>query len=448
MKPMMKFERCEGTLSWGEHSLKLPFDLVVTTNGEIGIDFGSQPLTHDNFWISTAYSQKGPTVEILKLEGTTSEGYLINSDSVFLKNRSLFSDQNGSMIIVKAAASKIDIRAANEATDAPNEVRADFLIAGLRCFQQIVIEHDLGKIYIAGSSNIGDYSEISGIVSIEKHIANKGDYDNWLEAATRQVERIQNLLSFATGYFLKTNILKIYRGNNLSHLIAYRRFSDSRPYKPPFSYLHLRPIIELGIRQYTEELISETGMEVALEWHLMPHTYNEDRYIGQMTALEHLVNIFREQKPSNRVLEKAKFRKIVRPALEERLDELVPKLCDDPQENDRITSAISELKARIGNLNIQSLQSSLQSMLSEYRVPLDGLTAFIPELIDVRNKIIHQGLHKQSAEQDSLSMYVAAAEELLRRIFLSLLDYEGFYETYFETVDSKEFRRLPLTDGG
>ena len=79
----------------------------------------------------------------------------------------------------------------------------------------------------------------------------------------------------------------------------------------------------------------------------------------------------------------------------------------------------------------------------EYRVPSDGLVEFIPNLIKVRNKIVHKGFHERSTDNKSLSTYLSAAEELLRRIFLSLLDYEGDYHTYFGIVDFRPFKKLP-----
>jgi hypothetical protein len=68
----------------------------------------------------------------LGLEGTTSKGYLLKSDSVFLKKCNLSSGPNGSAITVEATASQIDIRVLTEATKTINEVRVDFLVAGLR----------------------------------------------------------------------------------------------------------------------------------------------------------------------------------------------------------------------------------------------------------------------------------------------------------------------------
>jgi len=443
MKPLAKYEECKGVLSWSNHSLNLTFKLTASKNGKINIDLGSQPLTDENIWISIAYSQKRPILEYLTLEGTTSEGYLVKSDSVFLKKCNLSSDHNGPTIAMEATASQIDILVTNETTTTNDEVRADFLVAGLQCFGQFKIEHELGEVYIAGSSKIEDFSEICGIVSLKKNIFDNNYFDDWLDLVKKQAVRIQNLLSFANGRFLKTNVLKVYKGGVLSNLTLYRRFSDSPPYKPPFSHLNLQPIIELGVNRYTNDLITKTGMDVAIEWHLMPHTYNEARYLSQMTALEHLVHTYRKHRTSNRVFPKGKFRNIVRPALQKTLDDIIPKLCDDPQEKDHITKIMMELKAKIGNLNMQTLQSSLQEMLTEYRVPLDGLTEFIADLIRVRNKIVHKGLHEQSIDQRSLSTYLSVAEELLRRVFLSLLEYEGNYQTYFETIDSKSFKRLP-----
>lgn len=448
MKPIMKFEGCEGVLSWEKHALKLHFDLIVSIKGEIRINFGSQSLTNDNIWIEIAHIQKSTTAEILKLEGTTSEGYLIRSESIFLTKSDISSDNNGSLITVEATASKIDIRVLEESPSIKTDITADFWIAGLQCFETIKIEHQLGEITIAGATKLKDFSKICGVIRLKNKNGGNRNYSEWLKSVEEQVERIQNILSFANGRYLRTNILKLYQGENLSHITLYRRFSNARPYKPPFSYLHLRPIIETGVNNYTKELISKTGIDVALEWHLMPHTYNEDRYIGQMTALEHLIHVFREHRPSNRVLQKPKFKKIVRPALQGKLDELLPQLYDDSDEKDEYVKIIEEFKGKIGNLNMQPLQSSLKLMLEDYRVPLDGLIEYLPDLIKVRNKIVHSGLHKPSNDQKSLGTYLSAAEELLRRIFLSLLDYDGTYQTYFETVDFRPFKRLSSKDFG
>ena len=138
----------------------------------------------------------------------------------------------------------------------------------------------------------------------------------------------------------------------------------------------------------------------------------------------------------------------MRPALQGKLDELLHQLYDDPNEKEEYVKIIGEFKAKIGNLNMQSFQSSLQSMLAEYLVPLNGLNEYLPDLIKVRNKIVHSGIHKPSNGQMSLDTYLSAAEELLRRIFLSLLDYDGNYNTYFETIDDIPFKRLQPNDIG
>ena len=123
-------------------------------------------------------------------------------------------------------------------------------------------------------------------------------------------------------------------------------------------------------------------------------------------------------------------------------------LGDTPQEAGRVKDIVTELKGRLGNLNMQSLQSSLRAMLQQYLVPLEGLDGLIRDLVNVRNDIIHRGLHEGSAYQKSLTMYLSAAEELVRRIFLALLDYNGNYQTYFAVAESVPFVRLSSMNKG
>ena len=309
MKLISKYEKCEGFLSWEKHALELRFDLTVSINGKIRIDFDTQALTKDNFWLKKANASKSTTAEILKLEGLTTEGFTIRSESVFLTRLDTFSDKKGSLITVEATAFQIDICVLEEVPAAKDETTADFWIAGLQSLETIKIIHQLGEITVAGATKINDFSKICGVIRFKNKKGVSDNFTIWLEAVEEQAKRILNILSFANGRFLQTNILKLYQGGKLYSITVYSQFSATAPYKPPFSYLHLRPIIKIGVKNYTEELISKTGMDVALEWHLMPHTYNEDRYIGQMTALEHLVHVFREQRPSNRVLHKSKFKK-------------------------------------------------------------------------------------------------------------------------------------------
>ena len=443
MESILKFEGCEGELIWKENKLKIQFNLFLIENGDIKIDFGSQPLTKDNIWIEIAFVQKGVKAEVLNLEGVTPEGYFLQSDSVFLTKSGTTSNQNGSFVSAEATASQIDIILSSEPPPLVGEMQIEALVAGLQCFRQLKINHECGEIYVAGATKLDDYSKICGFVSLKRLIAENNEYEIWFEAAQNVLRRILDLLSFANGRFYQTNVLRIYHGGQLSKISIFRRISKTRPYKPPFSYLNLQPFIEVTVNQYTPELIRNTGLDVAIEWHLMSHAYNEDRYLGQMITIEHLLHVFREKRPSNRLLPKSKFKKIVRPTLEQKLDEILNSLCDNDslEEKEAIGNIITELKAKIGNLNMQSLLSSLKCMLNDYRVPLDGLDEYIPRLITVRNDIVHRGIHESLQEQESLSDFVSAAEELIRRIFLSLFAYDGTYRTYFKEVSDCTFKR-------
>lgn len=61
--------------------------------------------------------------------------------------------------------------------------------------------------------------------------------------------------------------------------------------------------------------------------------------------------------------------------------------------------------------------------------------------IDARNKIIHTGRHDIPHEE--LTMHVAALRELLKRIVLTLLNYQG---TYISFLDGQETVTFPPTN--
>lgn len=251
------------------------------------------------------------------------------------------------------------------------------------------------------------------------------------------------MLSFANGRFLQTNLIRVVQDEQLNSITLYNKTSHTEPYKPTFSHLNLQPFVKTGLEKYDQTFIEKTGFNIALEWFLMPHRYNESRYLAQMTALEHLIHVYVEHQPSNRIFRKAEFKKQLRPALEKTIKDIIPQLNGYSSNREHYETLLEDLKRRIGDLNRRSLWLNLNSMLSIYRVPLDGLNEVLPELIKIRNQIVHRGFHEQSSEQKSLRKYLSALEELLKRIFLSLLDFRGQRRTFFNEIEFKDFERLP-----
>jgi len=453
---IVQMKRCVGVITWNGFSLCLPFDLTVTFDGTIRIDLGSHPLTNQNSWLLTAYYPKSTTMEVLTLDGKSPDGYHILSKSVHLTKAAPFSDQNGSFVTAEASASQMDIKVTEVADHPTAEWMAEFWSAGLRCFRQVEMDSEHGEICVAGASTVEDFGRICGVVRVKKCLDANTDQGAWLSLVEETVRRVQDMLSFSDGRFISTNIRQTFQNGELRQISLYGRRSVTRPYKPPFSYLNLVPVLGLAVSRYTKKLIDKTGMDVALEWHLMPHHYNEARFLAQMTALEHLVHVFSKLHSSSSIFPKTPnlFKQKIKPGIEAKLDDLQRELgsLEKLPDGFDLATAITAAKTKLDELNRQSLRTNLFAMLAKYRVPLDGLEDFIqkknkkqdktvPDLISIRNDIVHSGLHKFEDNEGALGQCVAAAEELLRRIFFSFLEYEGNYKTYFKTVEDRTFRR-------
>ncbi|UYV11761.1 MAG: hypothetical protein NCW75_10675 [Phycisphaera sp.] len=199
--------------------------------------------------------------------------------------------------------------------------------------------------------------------------------------------------------------------------------------------MNLRATVPPIARTYGQSLIDRTGLGIALQWHLMHSTYNEIRYLSQMTAIEHLIEAFRKQhKPATTYLEKRDFRNTVRPALERALLDALATLELDEQAKAGIAES---MLANLGNINRRTLRSNLRTMLDTYGVPLDGLGTEVDQLISIRNDIVHRGMAGTPGDDLRLADHLAAAQELFRRIFLSLVGYTGTYTSYLGSIHDR-----------
>jgi hypothetical protein len=101
------------------------------------------------------------------------------------------------------------------------------------------------------------------------------------------------------------------------------------------------------------------------------------------------------------------------------------------------------LSQRLGMLNQRSLQTNLRTLLTRCAVPVLGIEKEIPSLIKLRNEIVHRGHKAESGLPQPLSYYTAVLRELLTRIFLSLLQYKGEYQSY---LNGPEWKKFPPTE--
>jgi len=82
-------------------------------------------------------------------------------------------------------------------------------------------------------------------------------------------------------------------------------------------------------------------------------------------------------------------------------------------------------------------------MLDYYGVFYEDIKAYLPKVVRMRNNVVHRGLFKadQSGEDDEVAKLRNVLEELLVRVFLTLLDYRGRYSSPLSNLESVELVR-------
>jgi hypothetical protein len=153
-----------------------------------------------------------------------------------------------------------------------------------------------------------------------------------------------------------------------------------------------------------------------------------------MTGLDHLLHKHDERHPTGTLVAKSVFRARILPHVEQALDESIDGLGDEVTED-----AARALRAKLKVINQTTMRNKLLAFLAHHNVPLAGIThEQLTDLIRVRNDLFH-GRDFEAQEDEQLNDHLAVLQELMRRVFLTLLGYRGPRSTYLNGPEWVEF---------
>jgi hypothetical protein len=155
-----------------------------------------------------------------------------------------------------------------------------------------------------------------------------------------------------------------------------------------------------------------------------------------MTALEHLISVYTKHHSVPPPLPKPLFDEI-RSALETAYDTATNEL----ERDDKLDHAVRRVKERIANISDTTFNDRLFAMLRGYQIPLVGIQEQVTKAVKARHDIIHTGQHEAAFPE--FYLHVAVLRELLKRIILTLLRYQGEYISF---LNGPEFLEFPPTN--
>ncbi len=446
-----KKEGCTGTIidiaQQESNVIDICFDMECRDDGNIKLLIKPPEFRRDITWLIDVFHEPSNSTRLF-LKGQTADGDNITSSNIYLTQASPQIRQGGERNILAVEVECTELRVS--ITDFERGlikstagcIRYD--IKGFRCFQAISVMAGIGNIAAAGTATIDDYDKITGAISVE---TNKlGRVSDWARRSSDQVELILDIFSLAGGRYLEWSRQTLSLGNEWVETVFRSTAHRGKPSYPIFHFLHMQPVLELAVNRYSKKVKDTSGLGVAIEQFLIPSLYVETQFTTSFMALEQLVNTFANAQSRSTILSDEEFADFVIPEVMAGLKraQIAIKASRDTKEarEKSLSKSCKAIRGKINELNRYPFIQNMWKFLAEIGVPIEDLPREeIEKMVQTRHTIIHSGSipPDSKGKQQALSLL----RELLTRIFLTILKFEGEYSSYLNGHQFKQFPHGP-----
>lgn len=422
----------------GINSVEIHFDLYCQLDGIIDVRVKPLQWQQEMSWLVDLMHESDFSSHRLSLTGQTAEGNQVTSRYLYLLQATPQQSEKELILPIKLGCNELLI-SISDFEQGLTDTSIGFIkyeLQGFQCFPHVSTITEVGEIIAGGSANIEDYDRISGTITVESKKV--GRLNEWGKVVDEQVELIFDIFSLAGGRYIEWSRRSLFCGDKWINTLFRSTSHRGKPNQPIFHFLNMQPILEFAVHKYNRNIKESTGIGMALEQFLISSLYVESQFTTCFMALEHLVNTHAHLHKQNEILDEKKFKKFVKPEIKAGLHRALEAIrgCRELKENEMkvCEEAIENMRDKIIELNRYSFAKKMSTFINDINVPLEGMsTEEIKKLIPTRNSIIHSGaiLPKSSLHFIERQQRLALLRELLTRIFLTLLGYEGEYSSSF-----------------
>ena len=453
MPMLWEKEGCSGTvIRTGQKENKtvdIRFNIACGVDGSIDIQVEPLEFREEVLWLIDVFHAPDTESPQLLLKGQTAEGLYLSSDNLYLTEATPQIRQSGAKTIFPIKFECVELLASvsnsgrGVVKGTSGLIRYD--VQGFRCFPSVSTMAEVGKISAVGAAKIENYDNITGAITIE--VEQLSRVEDWTKKSDEQLEGILDIFSLAGGRYLEWARESLSLGGKWIETIFRSPAHRSEPNQPISHYLNMQPILDLAVSRYNKEVKEVTGFGVALEQFLISSLYVESQFSTSFMALEHLVNTYALQRERSTILTKDEFTNYVIPEIIDGLKRAKESIKVARETKGRnsgsIKKAFKAISGKIDELNRYSFVQNMWKFLDEIGVPLEDLSRHeIEQVVQTRHTIIHSGSLPTSANTRGKQQGLSLLRELLTRIFLTLLKYEGEYSSY---LDGHQYRRFSAT---
>ncbi len=389
------------------------------------------------------------------IEGETKNREKVVIDGIWLSRINF----RGTTLDLKFSAEKVDVSYETISTKDQLWIKYGIINLDLRRLLRGSIETGIGKITF---STWKDHEEIieemetfktsllSGFLNITD--VNMGKFesiDSYLKTADETIGKILELLSLAQSTYLSHCLISVYAKtpNSNSHddyELKRMVILDIKTKTPSLGQPLIRDwediykfIAPKTLRKYSD-LREKFDLGIAFEWYLESlHGALQSDYLLACTCLELLKDRHNKKIGNEYIISpKELFDEQYYPDLKKKMKEVLKEkgINEDSVEHKNIRA---EFYANLKGINRTSFSSNILRLLNDLNISYDDLFPNIKVIPEIRNQITHSGTQEGTPEElfDVYEKLVC----LIQRIFLALLEYDGYFLDRNDRYERKKF---------
>lgn len=413
-------EHFTGELAIGEH--RVPICLTASVGPSGNLELEVEPISLSNCPSSVGALKRtlgrpGDTNYEFGFDCQTSDSKRLTSDTAYLVGHNHTSD--GLHVKLRAREAAL-MMVASEFHARP---KLCCWLLGFKCFPQVHATSGIGSVVVQGAAQAAERGEITGWIGVKG--LDDSDPMPWRESAEHMLKHLCSVLAFARGAPLPVPITEFYEDNSVE-VTFYETSGGYAPMLPPISHLDLQNICTTAANNIGTVDDYREAFEMAIDWLNVPTNIDEIRFLSGITALESVASRSLDKLRTLilKTSEFDKFKKRVRTFIDE-------------QENFDDATKVAIIN-KVPELNRHSFIQQLKALLEHWDIARTSLgDEELKDLVSLRNKIVHRGA---TPEQQDLWPSILVVREIVVRLVLSMLQFEGTYQSY---IGGRHMRRFP-----
>jgi len=426
----------QGGIKGQNGATSITFRARVDPSGEVQIEFEPIPLTKEtSFLLNDWHLEKREKLNYFTLSGRSEDGTEFSTEKLYFRGvQSRYDRGTGTLLRPIGGCSRAQFTRQLKTPASTPLLRV--WLKGFRNFGELRARCPLGTIAMEGPSTVDDPDVITGSIAVQADEQPR-DTTAWHADATRLLDHVRRIMSFASAVALHSPIIEFFEGNR-NEITALSQMRQAPAPMPTFHYLNQQPVFEVAVNSFFNPPFGAKNLFFAIEWFAMETTHSEVRLVNAMTALENLIaaNLSESEALVMPSKEYEKIRRLLRGDVARRIKGI-------GADAKKAEAVVRELNEKLAELNRRSLMRKMAILAQRWSVQLEEIgIGRIQAAKQARDRIVHCVYFYEAdppRTSDDLWEHVTVTREIIVRFLLAAIGYRGKYISYVGGYHDSDF---------